>query len=328
MIATQLAERVASRLRFACECPCCRRPMGEADLLDLSARAVCRNCGFALVSFDGVWRALAPDREAYFRDFVRDYSAIRHSEGRGSPSPAFYLALPYRDLTGRNQWQWNIRAKSFDCFSERVLPGIERRLGSALRILDIGAGNGWLSFRLSRRGHTCLAVDLVDDHFDGIGALRHYRPHTAYPPCALQAEMDRLPFAAQQFDIAIFNASFHYSEDFARTVSEAARCLRPGGEIVILDSPWYSSDVSGNAMIEEKHAVFAKQYGTASRHTRAMEFLTRERLARIERACGLRWHSAEPWYGWRWAMRPFAARLRGRREPSQFRLFWATVGEQ
>ena len=33
--------------------------------------------------------------------FLDDYIKIRHAEGRGSQDAAYYLALPYRDITGR-----------------------------------------------------------------------------------------------------------------------------------------------------------------------------------------------------------------------------------
>ena len=39
--------------------------------------------------------------------FLEDYSRIRQAEGRGSDDPAYYLALPYRDLSGRLDWGYD-----------------------------------------------------------------------------------------------------------------------------------------------------------------------------------------------------------------------------
>ena len=89
--------------------------------------------------------------------FLQSYQTIRHAEGRGSDDPAYYLALPYEDITGRNCWQWQIRGTSYRCFERRVLPGLERAAGRPLDILDLGAGNGWMSYRLTLRGHRPLA---------------------------------------------------------------------------------------------------------------------------------------------------------------------------
>src|ERR1022692_2155100 len=85
--------------------------------------------------------------------FLDDYVKIRHAEGRGSQDSAYYLALPYREITCRLQDQWTIRAKSYRCLERRVLPPIEKQFGRPLRIADLGAGNCWLSYRLGVRGH-------------------------------------------------------------------------------------------------------------------------------------------------------------------------------
>ena len=36
------------------------------------------------------------------------------------------------------------------------------------------AGSGWLAYRLALRGHSVIAVDLLDDALDGLGAKKHY----------------------------------------------------------------------------------------------------------------------------------------------------------
>src|SRR6266536_1656375 len=61
------------------------------------------------------------------RRFLDDYIRIRHAEGRGSQDAEYYLALPFRDVTGRLQDQWTIRAKSFRYLEKRVLPVIEKQ---------------------------------------------------------------------------------------------------------------------------------------------------------------------------------------------------------
>src|SRR5438128_1873783 len=142
-----------------------------------------------------------PDR----RQFLSDYRRIRSAEGRGSNDSEYYRTLPYHD-----SWQWRIRASTYDYFVKCILPK------QRCRILDLGAGNCWLSYRLRQRGHSPVAIDIFPDILDGLGAARHYPEY--FP--ALEGDFDRLPFAGSSFDLAVYNASIHYSPDYRRTLSE------------------------------------------------------------------------------------------------------------
>ncbi len=86
--------------------------------------------------------------------------------------------------------------------------GCRRRCARATRVLDVGAGNGWLSHRLSRLGHETVAVDLNDDdarRSSALPALRDSRSRWCRPTST------RLPFAPGQFDLVVMNASLHYA---------------------------------------------------------------------------------------------------------------------
>ena len=122
-----------------------------------------------------------------------------------------------------------IRAATWRYVESRLLPK------QPLDVLDLGAGNAWLSNRLAQKGHRPVAIEIFTDALDGLAAARHYT--MTFP--LMEAEFDRLPLAGRQFDWAIFNSSLHYSADYRRTLAEALRCLRPQGQIVVLDSPIY-----------------------------------------------------------------------------------------
>jgi SAM-dependent methyltransferase len=253
--------------------------------------------------------------------FLADYTRIRHAEGRGSEEAAYYLALPYSDITGRLQDQWAHRAKSYRHFEDRILPAIEQQHAAPLDIADLGAGNCWMSYRLALRGHHPVAIDILDDPLDGLAAGRHYQPLTPFP--RLRAEFDDLPLAGASLDLVIFNASIHYSTDYRRTLAEARRCLRPGGCFAIVDSPVYRHRVHGEMMRRERHQQFQKQYGTPSDSLASIEYFDEEMLGELGRDLGISWTIHRPWYGWRWMMRPFVARWKGKRPPSRF---WILVG--
>jgi SAM-dependent methyltransferase len=318
--ATASVRETASSLRL--QCPICQQLLLPSGMF---SNPVCSGCGFVMSELNGIFRALSPDRELHFSQFVRDYEMIRAKEGRGSSSADYYLELPFRDLTGRNLWQWKIRARTFRHLEKHVLPELEHVCPHGCDLLDVGAGNCWLSFRLALRGHRPVAVDLLTNEADGLGATHHYfrRLPRGFP--RFQAEMDRLPFAAQQFDVVIFNASLHYSTDYERTITEALRCLRRPGHLIIADSPFYSRDESGREMLEERRATFQQRFGFRSDSVASREYLTPEVLRDLERTLSAQWTVLKPWYGVGWAMRPLKARLFRRREPSKFYLLWAKV---
>ena len=202
---------------------------------------------------------LRSGREPFFARWVKEYEHVRRKEGRDfNDDPAEYLTLPYLSAKSPHTFEWAVRAATYRLIVKRLL---ERW---PLRILDLGAGNCWLSYRLASAGHMPVAADLTVNDFDGLGAARHYRPalDTMFLRC--QSEVDALPFPNGTFDIVLFNGSFHYSTDYATTLTEALRVLTSGGSVVIADSPVYHDADSGRQMLRETHERFQRLYGFRS----------------------------------------------------------------
>jgi SAM-dependent methyltransferase len=257
--------------------------------------------------------------------FRAAYARHREREGRGRGGVEELLALPYL-RSGRWAKQWHVRARTYEHFIATVL-GPRERTSRRLRILDLGAGNGWLSFRLQKRGHVAVAVDWRDDVVDGLGAARGYREHldTLFPRVA--ASFDELPFADTSYDLALFNASLHYATDLASTLGDAARVLAPGGAIVILDSPFYRDARDGEAMVAEKRSRAPIEMGPDGDHLlglASIEYLTRERLEAASRHLGFEWKRHRVRYPLWYELRPVWAALRRRRAPSRFDVWQGT----
>ena len=73
-------------------------------------------------------------------------------------------------------------------------------------------------------------------------------------------------------------------------------------------------------MREERHRQFEAAYGFASNSIPSIEYLDEGMPAAWSRELGLRWEIHRPWYGGAWTLRPWKARLAGRRPPSRFRI--------
>ncbi len=282
----------------------------------------CPGCGLAFARRAGVWDMLPPERAACYALFLEQYTAVRLAEGRGALGPDELRCLPWAAPEDPLAWQWYIRAISFEHLVDRVLPLAG---GRRVRVLDLGAGTGWLSYRLAQEGHAPLAVDLSLDPRDGLGAARHFDGVLARPFPRVRAEFDRLPLTDGAAELVVYNASFHYSPDYAVTLAEGLRVLAPGGWLVIMDSPLYFERAAGEAMVAARKADYTARYGFPSDALGSREFLVQSELGALGRALGLRWRELAPPYGLRWNLRRRWRRLRTGRESARFVLL---VGER
>lgn len=261
---------------------------------------------------DGIWRMMPAFRLAHYQQFIHEYETIRLAEGRAGQNAAYYRQLP--QTSANNPWHkdWQIRARTFETLLTKVLP----QIGQNRRLLDMGAGNGWLAYQLSKRGHEVAGIDLTLNPQDGLAAHIFY--DTPWLP--VQAEFDHLPFPPDSLDGIIFNASLHYSTDYQQTLAESLRVLRPQGWLIVMDSPIYHNGQSGAQMIKERESQFQQKYGFPSNSLPSQQYLTFSQLEQLAQALQIRWHYHYPFYGWRWAARPWLAKWRGQREPATFAL--------
>jgi SAM-dependent methyltransferase len=257
--------------------------------------------------------------------FAEDYAAHRQAEGRGHVGEEL-LALPYL-RSGPLARQWAVRARTFEVFSRQVVRPMARFVGSPLKILDLGAGNGWLSYRMALEGHYATALDIRDDRVDGLGASQPFLDRTEGRMRIALTSFEAIPAADASFDIAVFNASLHYATDLAVVLAEAARVVRPGGRLAILDSPFYRREADGAAMVAEKTAGAVRRFGSRAGTLMSLpfiEFLTRERLAAASAPLGVKWRRSRVSYPLWYELRPLKAMLGGARAPSRFDL-WTSV---
>lgn len=259
-------------------CPDCRAPYERPEHDVMSP---CANCGATLGRRDGVYRFLSSARARAAAPFEHQYRVVRAREGFRTESPDYYRKLPAVTADDRHAGVWRIRRESFANLVERTRRSSK---GRALRVLDLGAGNGWLSNRLSEAGHQVVALDRLDDAVDGLGACRHYTARFA----AVQADFDALPFLPAQFDLVVFDGSLHYSPDPVATLAEAKRMLEDNGVIAVMDSPMFARAHDGEAMLKDERRRMAEEYGLTDPVRPGAGFLTFAALERAAAGLGLR----------------------------------------
>jgi len=260
------------------------------------------------------------------RQFRDAYAAHRAAEGRGAGGTAELVALPYL-RTGPLAKPWAVRARTFEQFLHRIVRPLARTRHRSLLVADLGAGNGWLCYRLALDGHRAVAVDVRTDDVDGLGSASGYRGRLPTMFARVAGSFESLPLAADTCDLVVFNAALHYATDLALALREAARVAVTGGRLVILDSPFYEWREQGEAMVAAKRRAGAQTFGARANALLAVpsiEFLTPATLAKASSALDLSWERHHVRYPLWYELRPWIARLRGDRVPSRFDM-WSAV---
>ncbi len=96
---------------------------------------------------------------------------------------------------------------------------------------DLGAGTGFITEGLIRKGIAVIAVDQSQEMLDvmkeryGASGLTDLRA----------GEAERLPIPDQAVDYAFANMYLHHVEEPETAIREMARILKPGGKLVITD---------------------------------------------------------------------------------------------
>jgi SAM-dependent methyltransferase len=292
-------------------CPECRIALAEEG----RTRMACMRCARIFEQRDRVWRFLAPHREAQLEPFARQYRLVREREGRHHVSPAYYRMLPNVTADDPQARDWRIRQETYRHLLGHVLAGCEQPSS----VLDLGAGNAWLSHRLAALGHHVVAVDAIEDDADGLGVVRHYET----PIVAVQADFDALPLAAGQFDVVVFNGSLHYAPDPAATLAHARAMLNGTGTLVVMDSPMFVDDSDGAAMVADGVRRLAHEFGLYEAAPAGRGYLTFSALDATASRLRLASEFVPSRGPLAWRMRRQLARVRLGRQPAAFGLWVA-----
>ena len=102
---------------------------------------------------------------------------------------------------------------------------------AGLEVLEIGCGTAYLSAWLTRAGARTTAVDLSPAQ---LATARRCQERFALAFDLIEADGERLPFAARSFDLVVSEYGVAPWCEPRRWLADAARVLRPGGRLVFL----------------------------------------------------------------------------------------------
>jgi ubiquinone/menaquinone biosynthesis C-methylase UbiE len=100
-------------------------------------------------------------------------------------------------------------------------------------LLDLGTGTGRMLELFGREIERGLGLDLS---LDMLLLARDRLERAGLKNCSVrQGDIYDLPLADDSFDVVILHQVLHFLDDGARAIKEAARVLRPGGRLLVVD---------------------------------------------------------------------------------------------
>ncbi|HWT01674.1 MAG TPA: class I SAM-dependent methyltransferase [Pyrinomonadaceae bacterium] len=128
--------------------------------------------------------------------------------------------------------EWDAMRANF--YSERVREKAFDRAGVSAGQLaaDLGAGTGFVTEGLLRRGLSVVAVDQSEAM---LAKMKTKFAAAADKIDYRKGEAEELPLAEGSVEHVFANMYLHHVEDPARAISEMARILKPGGRLTITD---------------------------------------------------------------------------------------------
>ncbi|HHM24256.1 MAG TPA: class I SAM-dependent methyltransferase [Bacteroidetes bacterium] len=136
----------------------------------------------------------------------------------------------YYEIMGEQKSVWTVPRNSPTYFQEmlryeKVLSQLPRTPG---KVVDLGCGDGYLSYLMARRGHSVLSVDIATSRLnklrENIGGL---------PVQILQADIKHTGLQSGSVDAVVCSEVLEHIPGYEEVVQESYRILKPGGLFVI-----------------------------------------------------------------------------------------------
>ena len=174
------------------------------------------------IVFDLIDQWLDPQsRELFAADAVR-LAAVRADRAEAA---ARYFA------THAEAWD---SIRSLHVAESAVEKAIQKALGDRPvgRLLDVGTGTGRM---IELLGPSAIQATGIDKSSEMLRLARVKLEAAGIPSSLRQADMYALPLADGSADSVVIHQVLHYAHNPAAALAEAARVLRPGGRLLVVD---------------------------------------------------------------------------------------------
>jgi ubiquinone/menaquinone biosynthesis C-methylase UbiE len=172
--------------------------------------------------------------KALKQGFEELYTAVRRHEKKVYTDDQLQL-LPDFDI---HSAEWEVRRRS----SGRLIAYLQKKR-KHLDILEVGSGNGWLAAKLA-------AIPNVRVTGLDINSIEINQAKRVFKRTNLDFICDGFnenTFDQEKFDVIVFAASLQYFPSVSNVLSLASGILNRGGQIHIIDTPFYSQAEAGKA---------------------------------------------------------------------------------
>ena len=166
--------------------------------------------------------AIPPTDAALARDLDR-LERIKRSRAEAAAAYFSANAARWREIRSLHVHERDVEAALL-----RLLPG---EVGS---LLDVGTGTGSMIELFAPRVRHAVGIDTSREML-AVARANLERAGLLARCQVRQGDMYQIPYEDASFDAVVLHQVLHYAEDPAAAVAEAARVLRPGGRLLLVD---------------------------------------------------------------------------------------------
>jgi len=95
-------------------------------------------------------------------------------------------------------------------------------------VLELGCGAGYDAFQICSQRADYVGLDIAPQNL--VLTRKHLRLY-GYDPILVRGDVENLPFPKERFDVLFSNGVLHHTADMEKSLSEACRVLKTGGEL-------------------------------------------------------------------------------------------------